>query len=74
MINTELEISKVTIDDQYVPVKTMPVAADNRSYVMFVDIQKNLFEGRPYVEQDYSDSEIAKIDIMLDKICRTGGY
>lgn len=29
-----------------------------------------VFEGRPYVEQDYSDSEIAKIDIMLDKICR----
>ena len=74
MIDTKTEISKVTVDGLNVPVKTMPVAADNRSYVIFVDLEKNLFEGRPYVEQDYSDSEMAKIDSMLDKICRTGGY
>ena len=40
----------------------------------YVESQKELFENRPFVERDYNDTEIEKINTLLDKICRVGGY
>ena len=55
-------------------VKGNLVPPDNASFIKFVDIQKELFENRPFVERDYNDTEIEKINTLLDKICRVGGY
>ena len=47
---------------------------DNKSFVMFVDLQKSIRLQRNYVERDYTDEQINLINSLLDKICRTGGY
>ena len=73
-ISPNILADNIRLNVDILGVKGNLVPPDNASFVKFVDIQKELFENLPFVERDYNDTEIEKINTLLDKICRVGGY